>query len=268
MDYESIKKQILTDYVKDPKRFNKLKRKLRTIRYRYHIKTNNFQFEEEFLSEILLALAKYNAEKLVKVVQANPNNLEAIAYTIGKRYFRVKKENPNSPNNSPGTKMVFASTFSNPDTIINPLEQPDEEGIIPYDDDIYGERNYDTTQWDLIKERLTDREIDFLELLMSGAKDCQSMTRKEFNQYKRYVFDKVQTMDLSKALTPLEVIYTKLDKEDLEKFHIIYDEDLSVKQKIKKLKVRSKWGYFYQRKRIQKIVAKIRGAKDDNKTSD
>lgn len=259
MDYEFIKNQILTDYVKDAKRFNKLKRKLRTIRYRYHIKTNNFQFEEEFLGEILLGLANYNAEKLVNVVQANPNNLEAIAYTIGKRYFRVKKANPNSPNNSPGTKMIFASTFSNPDTIINPLDQPDEEGIIPYDDDIYGERNYDSTEWDLIKERLTEKEIDFLELLMSGAKGSESMTRKEFNQYKSYVFNKIQTMDLRRPLTTLEVIYTKLDKEDLEKFHIIYDEDLSVKQKIKKLKVRSKWGYYYQRRQMQKKVAGIRG---------
>lgn len=257
MNYDIRKNEILTEYV-NSKKLTKLKLKIRNICFRYYITTYS-KIAEDILAEVLFQLSKSNSEKLVKAFEENPNSLEAIAVTIAQRCFTVKKTAPDNPNHSFGTKLLHTSTFKSYNSISH-TEIYDEDGrgdeLIIYDSGVLDTTTID--KLDLIKERLTPKEIDFLERLMNNEtyyvdKKTGTKKYKSFKEFKEYLFTKIQSMDLEKPLSELEKIRTKLDREDLIKFDIMFNEELTFKDKMSQLKF-TREKYLSQRRILIKKI--------------
>jgi hypothetical protein len=263
LDYDKRKNEILTEYV-NSKKLTTLKYKIRNICFRYYV-TDYSKIAEDVLAEVLLQLAKYNSEKLVTAFEENPNSLEGISVRIAQRCFTVKKKSPDNPNHSFGTKLLHTSTFKSFNSIshtetYDDSEQSDE--LIIYDGG--GLDTTITDKLELIKERLTAKEIDFLERLMNKENcyvDNKTGTKKfkSFKEFKDYLYMKIQDMDLDKPLSELEKIRTKLDREDLHRFDIMFNEDLSMKDKMSILKYKE--GKYFSQRRI--LLKKIRSIKND-----
>ncbi len=258
MDYEAQKTKILTDF------FNSGKLKLKADGYfkgRLHI-SRYTGIAEELVLQTYYELAKYNAEKLVTAYLINPNSIEAIAVTILKRQLMHKKNNPESPNNSFGTKLIFGSNYfsgdfiSSTDTYSESNETADYTGI-PIadveDGDYFKDRDYSIDKQAEIFKRLTPDEIDFVNALWNGEKFYKRKPTNNYKEFRDYVFNKIQNMDLYKDPTPLEQIKNKLSMKDNQMFDVMFDDDLTRTDKIKKLKF-SEQQYIAQRRILLKKI--------------
>lgn len=255
MDYIKRKEEILTNYFKN----NNLKIKIDSICFRNFI-TRNSGIADDIEAEVYLALSNYNPEKLVTEFDKNPKSLEAIAVTIAKRCFRYRKENPDNPNQSFGTKLLHTSTFRD-FTYVSPTEEfndnlngyNDFNTFVLFDGDLFDDKNYQPEKWEQIKQRLTPTENEFLEDLLAGKKFYKRKPTNQFKEFRDYVFSKIKNMDLNKAPTPLEQIREQLDMKDVQMFDVMFDEDLKRVDKIKKL-IFSEQQYIAQRRILLKKI--------------
>ena len=241
MDYESRKAEILRDFFNS----NNLKSKADAYFKGKHRISRETKIAEEALNQVYYHLSNYNAEKLVTMFDKNPNSLEAVSVVIMKRLFRFKKDNPDNPNNSFLTKLFFGSNYFDL-SYVSPTDEYSESSnstdnqnfssITLHNDSLFIDKDLSDNKLDLIKERLTPKEIQFLEDIMSGEKFYKRKPPNSFKEYKEYVFNKIRAMQLDKPLNKLELIRTKLDFEDIKRFDIIFDDTLCYKEKMKLLK--------------------------------
>lgn len=255
MDYLKRKEEILTSFFNN----NNLPKKIDAICFRNFI-TRNSQIADDILSEVLLALSAYNPEKLVTAFEENPKSLEGIAVQIAKRQFRVRKESPDNPNNSFGTKLLHTSTFRDY-TYVSPTEEYSENDMfstfVLYDGELMADRDYSPDMWDIIKERLTPTENEFIENVLAGFKFYKRKPTNQFKEFKQYVFNKIKNMDISKDLTPLEAILTKLEMKEVQMFNIMFNEDLTFKEKMRALKFTEN-KYIVQRRILLKKIKNLK----------
>ena len=258
MDYEEQKNKILTEYFNS----GKLKTKIDGY-YKGKLHISRFtRIAEEIELQVWYELSKYPAEKLVNRYKQNPNSLEALAVVIAKYQFRHKKSTPDSPNNSFGTKLVFGSNYFS-DDFISPTDTYNESGDcedyrgipIPNDTDGYFFKDRDNTpdRWEAIQQRLTSDEIEFVTALWNGERFYKRKPTNQYKEYRDYILNKIKEMDLSKPLTAIQQIRTKLPMKDVQHFDIMFDETLSYRDKIKKLGY-SEAKYLAQRRILLKKI--------------
>jgi hypothetical protein len=252
VDHEQRKKEIVTNY------FNtgKLKVKIDAICFKWYV-TRNSKIAEDIEAEVWFALSNYNSEKLCKVFEQQ-GTIEGLAVQIAKYQFRIRKENPESPNNSFGTKLLHTSTFHNISnvSVTDDFDSSgDSTGITLFDGDVFEEFNYSPDMWEIIRERLTETENQFIEDFLAGVRFYKRKPTNEFKEFRDYVFNKIKEMDINKQLTPLEQIRTKLEMKEVKIFDVMFDEDLSFKEKQKKLRISE--GQYISKRRF--LLKKIKG---------
>lgn len=273
MNYEEQKNKILTDF------FNSGILKIKIDGYykgKLHI-SRFTKIAEEIYLETLYHLSNYNAEKLVKAYEANPNSIEAIAVTVLKRQMMHKKPKnvlsgstgyqvPLSPNNSFGTKLIFGSNYFSMDFISATDSYNEAGGINEYmgipiadveDGNYFKDRDYNPDRWEAIQQRLTPDEIEFITALRNGQKFYKRKPTNQYKEFRDYIFNKIKAMDLNKDPAPLDQIKNKLSMKDNQMFEIMFDEDLKTDDKIKQLKFRSKQQYIAQRRILIKKIKQI-----------
>ena len=268
MNYEEQKDKILTDF------FNSGILKLKIDGYykgRLHI-SRYTRIAEEIYLETLYHLSNYNAEKLVKAFEVNPNSIEAIAVTILKRQMMHKKpkvlsgstgyQPPLSPNNSFGTKLIFGSNYFSTD-YVSPTDTYNEAGeindylgipIADIYDNYFSDRDYKPDRWEEIQKRLTAEEIEFITALWNGKRFYKRKPTNAYKEFRDYIFNKIKAMDLSKEPSELDKIRYRLSMKDVKMFEVMFDEDLTTDDKIKLLKFRSKQQYIVQRRILIKKI--------------
>lgn len=275
-NYEQQKTKILTDFfnsgILNIKADGYFKGRLQISRYTH--------IAEELVLQTYLELCKQDAETLVKRYQENPKSLEAISVVIMKRQLMHKKRKvstgetgtskfiksdyqpPLSPNNSFGTKLIFGSSFfsndfvSHTDHYNEAGESGDYQGIpIAEDQDgnYFKDRDYSPDRFEAIKARLTTEEIEFVTDLWNGKKFYKRKPTNQYKEFRDYVFNKIKNMDLNKEPTPIEQIRNKLSMDDVLKFEVMFDEDLTMAEKLIKLKF-SKQQYLSQRRMLLKKI--------------
>lgn len=255
MDYKKQADKIISDY------YNTGRLKVRIDGYykgKLHI-SRYTKIAEEVELQVWLELSKYPPEKLVERFNRNPNSIEALAVVISKYQFMHKKSNPDSPNNSFGTKLVFGSNYfsddyvSPTDTYNESGENTDYRGIPISDGDFYADRDYSPDRVEAIFQRLTPDEIEFVTALWNGEKFYKRKPTNAYKEYRDYILNKIKYMDLNKGLTPLEQIKAKLTMSENVMFDVMFDDDLTRPQKIKKLKF-SEQQYIAQRRLLLKKI--------------
>lgn len=289
MDYEKRKDEILTNFfnsgVLKVKTDGHYKGKLRVSR--------STKVAEEMYLNTLYQLSKFDAEKLVKAYDENPKSIEALAVTILKRQYGDKKQPkitsgstvtepkkikkaskskfkidegsrykaPKSPNNSFGSKLIFGSNYFS-DDYISPTDTYNESGSdedyrgIPISDgEYFTDRDYSVNRVEAIFQRLTEDETEFVKTLWEDGTKTFYKTKptKAYKEYRDYILNKIKNMDLNKGLTPLEQIKAKLTKSENEIFDVMWNEELTRKDKMKKLKF-SEQQYTAQRRILLKRI--------------
>jgi hypothetical protein len=255
VDIKQQANKIITDY------YNTGRLKVRIDGYykgKLHI-SRYTKIAEEVELQVWLELSKYPPEKLVERFNRNPNSIEALAVVIAKYQFMHKKSNPNSPNNSFGTKLVFGSNYfsddyvSPTDTYNDSGDNTDYRGIPISDGEFFADRDYSPDRWQEIQKRLTPDEIEFVTALWNGEKFYKRKPTNAYKEYRDYILQKIKNMDLNKGLAPLEQIKTKLTMQENKLFDVMFDDDLSRQDKITKLKF-SEPQYIAQRRILLKKI--------------
>jgi hypothetical protein len=250
LDYELRKKEIIEAYFAT----GKLTAKVESICYRWYV-TNKSNIAQDIEANVWLALSNYNPEKLCAIYDQT-GTIENVAVRIAQWQFRIRKNNPDNPNNSFGTKLLYGSSFHNLDSVSSTdtfNDGGDSSSITLYDDDIFNEINYEPDRLEQIYTRLTIKEKQFLEDLLAGVKPFTRKPPNSYKIFKEYVFTKIQNMNLSEPLSPLDNILTKLDMQDVILFNVMFDEDLSYKDKRKALKM-TEPQYIAQRRILLKKI--------------
>ena len=126
--------------------------------------------------------------------------------------------------------------------------------LILFDGELFEDRNYQVDKWELTKQRLTEKEKQFIEDLLSGVQFYKRKPTNQFKEFRDYAFNKIKEMDVSKPLSALEQIRCKLDMPDVQKFDVMFDEDLTFTEKKKLLKYKE--GQYLSQRRI--LLKKIK----------
>ncbi|WP_428329027.1 hypothetical protein [Mucilaginibacter sp.] len=258
MTNEEQKNKILTDY------FNSGRLKVKIDGYykgKLHI-SRYTKIAEEIELQVWLELSKYPADKMVERYNRNPNSLEALAVTISKYQMMHKRNNPDSPNNSFGTKLIFGSNYFSGDYIsaTDSYSETNETGDytgIPIadveDNNYFRDRDNSPDRQAEIFKRLTPEEIEFVTALWNGEKFYKRKPTNQYKEFRTYVFNKIQNMNIHEDPTPLQHIQNKLTMSENKLFNVMFDEDLSRAEKIKKLKY-SEQQYIAQRRILLKKI--------------
>ena len=254
MDYDKRKNEILTNY------FNSgtLTAKVEGYLIKFWI-TRKTQLVNDILLQVYFELCKYNSQKLVEMYDANPSSIEAVAVTICKRQFRYRNNDYSNPSHSYGTKLLFGSTYKQLE-YLSPTDEFNNDNEyksnVLFDGDIYSELSYESSMWEKVQLRLTSEEKVFIEELLAGVKPYKTRPFKEYRIFKEYIFNKIKNMNLTENQTPMEQIKNQLSMNDNNQFDIMFNEELTLKEKREALNY-SENKYIAQKRMLLKKIKSL-----------
>lgn len=161
---EKIKAQAITELFNS----KELQKKIEFICLRHNIPLMS-DIQSDILQVTFENLAKYDTDKFVQAYLQNPARILGLATTIAVRKGVLTNKNSKSPKHSIAQYIMHQSTL-NTDYHINTTDDEAFENLninLTADDDVLEEyENENENMWFYVKQQLTTKELEILELVL------------------------------------------------------------------------------------------------------